>query len=305
MGPVTVLNGDTLCADPAISIRGLRKHYGDKAAVDGLDLTVVPGEVFALLGPNGAGKSTTVEILEGFRRRTSGEVRVLGQDPEHASLSWRSRLGVMFQSTSERSFLSAREALIHAARLYPNPRDVDQMLDAVGLTHKARAKPQTLSGGQRRRLDVALALIGRPELVFLDEPTTGFDPQARRQFWDLIESLRGEGTTVMLTTHYLDEAEHLADRIGIVATGRLIALDTPAGLRSRAQESVVRWREDGHMTSHATSTPTAFITDLAARMGAEIPDLSVTKPSLEDVYLELIGTGDTSADAHTDEEAQA
>lgn len=291
---------------PAISISGLHKHYGPKRAVNGLDLTIEEGEVFALLGPNGAGKSTTVEILEGFRKRTAGQVTVLGQDPHHPSRDWRADIGVMFQSTSDRSFLSAREALTHASRLYPNPRDVDETLDAVGLTEKANAKPQTLSGGQRRRLDVALAVIGRPRLVFLDEPTTGFDPEARRRFWRLIDSLRGDGTTIMLTTHYLDEAEYLADRIGIVADGKLIALDTPAGLRRRATDSTVRWREDADTRSATTPTPTALVTELAARFGGEVPDLTVTKPSLEDIYLDLIGASAAQADREADaEEARA
>lgn len=279
----------------AIAITGLRKHYGDKRAVDGLDLDIAEGEVFALLGPNGAGKSTTVEILEGFRRRTAGDVNVLGCDPAHPTRDWRAAIGIMLQSTSERSFLSAREALTHASRLYPNPRDVDETLDAVGLTEKANAKPQTLSGGQRRRLDVALAVIGRPRLVFLDEPTTGFDPEARRQFWRLIESLRGDGSTIMLTTHYLDEAEYLADRIGIVSSGKLIALDTPAGLRARASDSVVQWREGGGIHTEQTATPTALVTALAARLGGEVPELTVSKPSLEDIYLDLIGTHSESA----------
>ncbi len=274
---------------PAISIAGLRKTYGDKHAVDGLDLTIAEAEVFAFLGPNGAGKTTTIEILEGFRKRTSGDVTVLGIDPHHADRDWRTQVGIMLQSTSERSFLSAREALTHASRLYPNPRDVEETLDAVGLSEKANAKPQTLSGGQRRRLDVALAVIGRPRLVFLDEPTTGFDPEARRQFWGLIEGLRGDGTTIMLSTHYLEEAEHLADRIGIVAAGKLIALDTPSKLRALASGSIVRWEENGVMRSESTPTPTSLVRELAARHQGEIPELSVIKPSLEDVYLDLIG----------------
>ena len=273
----------------AITIADLRKTYGDKKAVDGLDLTIDEGEVFALLGPNGAGKTTTIEILEGFRRRTSGEVSVLGIDPHDADRVWRTQVGIMLQSTSDRSFLSAREALTHAARLYPHPRDVDETLESVGLTEKANAKPQTLSGGQRRRLDVALAVIGRPRLVFLDEPTTGFDPEARRQFWGLIEGLRGDGTTIMLSTHYLDEAEHLADRIGIVAAGRLIALDTAQALRGRAAGSIVRWSDKSGARSEATATPTDLVRRLASEFEGEIPDLSITKPSLEDVYLELIG----------------
>lgn len=272
----------------AISITGLTKHYGELKAVNGLDLEILSGEVFALLGPNGAGKSTTVEILEGFRKRTSGSVSVLGRDPEHPTRDWRCELGIMLQSTSERSLLSAREALTHASRLYPNPRDVDEALEAVGLIDKANAKPQTLSGGQRRRLDVALAIVGRPKLVFLDEPTTGFDPEARRQFWGLIESLRDGGTTIVLTTHYLDEAEYLADRIGIIDAGKLIALDTPQGLRSTATHSRITWTENGPQSLN-TTTPTAALRELTARFDGEIPDLTITKPSLEDIYLDLIG----------------
>jgi ABC-2 type transport system ATP-binding protein len=279
----------------AITIANLRKTYGEKNAVDGLDLTISEGEVFALLGPNGAGKTTTIEILEGFRKRTSGEVTVLGKDPHHADRDWRTQVGIMLQSTSDRSFLTAREALAHSARLYPHPRDVDETLDAVGLTEKASAKPQTLSGGQRRRLDVALAVIGRPRLVFLDEPTTGFDPEARRQFWGLIEGLRGDGTTIMLTTHYLEEAEHLADRIGIVANGKLIALDTAENLRATASHTHVKWTEGGKPHSVETATPTAVLRELTTRLAGEIPDLSVTRPSLEDVYLDLIGAQEVSA----------
>lgn len=275
----------------AITVSGLTKHYGDKHAVDGLDLEIFTGEVFALLGPNGAGKSTTVEILEGFRKRTAGDVSVLGVDPQHAGSHWRERVGVMLQATSMRSLLSAREALVHAASQYPNPRDVDETLEAVGLTDKANSKPQTLSGGQRRRLDVALAVIGSPELLFLDEPTTGFDPEARRQFWRLIESLRGDGATILLTTHYLDEADYLADRIAIIADGTLVALDTPDGLRARAAHARVSWEgADGPRTVE-TDTPSAVLRDLLSEHSGEVPGLNVVRPSLEDVYLSLIGHG--------------
>lgn len=273
----------------AIEISGLRKHYGDKKAVDGLDLSIGTGEVFALLGPNGAGKSTTVEILEGYRQRTGGEVRVLGADPYQGGREWRERIGIMLQTTSERNFLTAREALTHASRLYPNPRGVEETIAAVGLEEKANAKPQTLSGGQRRRLDVALAVVGNPELVFLDEPTTGFDPEARRQFWTLIESLREGGTTILLTTHYLDEADYLADRIAIIAEGRLVAVDTPVGLRSRATAAVVSWREGGERRRESTTEPSAFLRSLLARLSGEVQQLEVRHPSLEDVYLELTG----------------
>lgn len=272
-------------------VTGLTKVYGSKRAVDGLDLEVRTGEVFALLGPNGAGKSTTVEILEGFRRRTAGEVRVLGIDPHDADRGWRERVGVMLQATSMRSLLSAREALVHAASQYPNPRDVDETLEAVGLAEKANAKPQTLSGGQRRRLDVALAVVGRPELLFLDEPTTGFDPEARRQFWRLIESLREDGATILLTTHYLDEADYLADRIAIIADGSLVALDTPQGLRARAAQARVTWNDAEGPHTVETDTPSEVLRDLLAKHSGEVPGLSVVRPSLEDVYLSLIGHG--------------
>ena len=290
-------------SEHAIAVSGLRKHYGDLHAVDGLDLEIPMGEVFALLGPNGAGKSTTVEILEGFRKRTGGDVEVLGIDPQHAPKSWRRRVGIMLQSTSSATALTARESVAYAASLYPHPRDVDETLETVGLGEKAGARVATLSGGQQRRLDVALAIVGRPELVFLDEPTTGFDPEARRQFWSLIEALRGDGTTIVLTTHYLDEADRLADRIGIIAAGRLVALDTPSGLRSRAADARVTWIDDG--TSHAeeTSNPTAFLRELLANHEGEIEGLQVVHPSLEDVYLRLID--DASRDAAQREEASA
>lgn len=275
----------------AITVTGLTKHYGDKHAVDGLDLEIFTGEVFALLGPNGAGKSTTVEILEGFRKRTGGDVTVLGIDPQRADRGWRERVGIMLQATSIRSLLSAREALVHAASLYPNPRDVDETLAAVGLTDKANAKPQTLSGGQRRRLDVALAVIGRPELLFLDEPTTGFDPEARRQFWKLIESLRSDGATILLTTHYLDEAEYLADRIAIIADGVMVALDTPDGLRARAAHARVSWEDSEGPHMIETDAPSEVLRGLLARYPGEIAGLNVVRPSLEDVYLSLIGQG--------------
>lgn len=283
-------------SDAVVQVRGLVKSYGGVRAVDELDLTIERGEVFALLGPNGAGKSTTVEILEGFRTRDGGEVSVLGTDPIMATRSWRERVGLMLQSTSPRSFLTAREALQHASKLYGHPRGVEDTLAAVGLTDKADEKPQELSGGQRRRLDVALAVIGRPELIFLDEPTTGFDPEARRQFWHLIGTLTEDGTTVVLTTHYLDEADHLADRIGILSGGRLVALDTPAGLRSLASGARVTWREEGTAHTVQTSAPTALLRDLLARHDGEVPGLEVVHPSLEDVYLDLLGqTADAGA----------
>ncbi|MFV0634072.1 ABC transporter ATP-binding protein [Demequina sp.] len=280
---------------PAIAVTGLRKTYGDNHAVNGLDLEVRRGEVFALLGPNGAGKSTTVEILEGFRRRTAGDVEVLGVDPAHATRAWRERVGLMLQNTSGQSFLTARETLVHASKLYPSPRDVDETLAAVGLTAKADEKPQKLSGGQRRRLDVAVAVIGRPELVFLDEPTTGFDPEARRQFWDMISALKDDGTTVVLTTHYLDEAERLADRIGIIAAGALVALDTPSGLRSRATTTQVSWLDHGEHRTEDTATPGEFLRTLLAAHDGEVPGLEVRRASLEDVYLDLVGISEVAA----------
>lgn len=273
----------------AITIRGLRKSYGGRPAVDGLDLDIHAGEVFALLGPNGAGKTTTVEILEGFRNRDGGEVSVLGADPYGAGLAWRDRIGIVLQSTGGLDLLTPREAVASTAKAYSDPRDADEVIDAVGLREKADTRIVGLSGGQRRRLDVALGIVGRPELLFLDEPTTGFDPQARRDFWDLIRALAGEGTTIVLTTHYLDEAENLADRVGVIAAGRLLALDTPAALGGRsAEEATLSWEEDGVRRSVRTATPAADIGSLAARFGGEVPGLTVTRPSLEDTYLSLI-----------------
>jgi len=217
-------------APAIVSVRGLRKSYGTKRAVDGLDLTIYQGECFALLGPNGAGKTTTVEILEGFRKRDGGEVTVLGEDPQRASRIWRSRVGLVLQESSDLEYLSVAEAVGSTAMYYPNPRNVDEVISAVGLANQRSARITSLSGGQRRRVDVALAIIGNPDLLFLDEPTTGFDPEARREFWSLVESLKADGTTVVLTTHYMEEAAALADRIGVVIDGRLAALDSPTGL---------------------------------------------------------------------------
>jgi ABC-2 type transport system ATP-binding protein len=276
--------------DAAISIRGLGKRYGDFAAVDGLDLDIRRGEIFALLGPNGAGKTTTVEICEGYRSRDAGEVRVLGEDPARAKRAWKAQLGIVLQSGSGESQLTVREMLTAQASYYADPRNPDEVLDLVGLTEKAGVRGKTLSGGQRRRLDVALGIVGRPTLLFLDEPTTGFDPEARRQFWSLIRSLRELGTTMLLTTHYLDEAEALADRVGVIARGRLIEVAVPAVLGGReTAAAVVRWTENGTRQSAQTQTPTAFVRDLAARFPGEVPDLAVARPSLEDVYLRMIG----------------
>jgi ABC-2 type transport system ATP-binding protein len=274
--------------DAAISIRGLVKRYGDFAAVDGLDLDIRRGEIFALLGPNGAGKTTTVEICEGYRNRDAGEVRVLGADPADGARAWKAKLGIVLQSGAGDSQLTCRELLQAQASYYADPRDPDEVLALVGLTEKARSRGRSLSGGQRRRLDVALGIIGGPTLLFLDEPTTGFDPEARRQFWSLIRSLRELGTTMLLTTHYLDEAEALADRVGVIARGRLVEVAVPSALGGReSAPAVVSWTEDGARRTEATATPTAFVRDLAARFPDEVPDLAVTRPTLEDVYLEL------------------
>jgi ABC-2 type transport system ATP-binding protein len=278
--------------EAAISIRGLVKRYGQFTAVDALDLDIRRGEIFALLGPNGAGKTTTVEICEGYRSRDGGEVRVLGEDPARGARAWKARIGIVLQSNSGESQLSVRETVASRADLYADPRDPDEVLELVGLTEKARVRGQALSGGQRRRLDVALGIVGRPELLFLDEPTTGFDPEARRQFWTLIRSLRELGTTMLLTTHYLDEAETLADRVGVITSGRLAQVAVPALIGGReTAPAVVSWTENGARRYTETATPTAFVRDLATRFPGEVPDLAVARPTLEDVYLRMIGDG--------------
>ncbi|MCZ7418784.1 ABC transporter ATP-binding protein [Verrucosispora sp. WMMA2121] len=277
--------------DVAIRVRGLRKTYGGPPAVAGLNLDVHRGEVFALLGPNGAGKTTTVEILEGYRQRDSGEVRVLDVDPANPTRDWRGRVGIVFQGTGEFDELSVAEVVHHFAGFYPDADDPDKVIERVGLTAKARARTHTLSGGQKRRLDVALGIIGRPELLFLDEPTTGFDPEARREFWELIRDLAAAGTTIVLTTHYLDEAEALADRVGVIAGGRLVEVAAPNQLGDRQEAlATVSWRTpDGTLDSTQSATPTALVADLAARFGGEVPGLTVTRPTLEDIYLTMIG----------------
>jgi len=278
--------------DSAIRIRGLRKAYGDFVAVSGLDLDVLAGECFALLGPNGAGKTTTVEILEGFRPRTAGEVSVIGTDPAHPTRDWRARVGIVLQSTGEFEALSVGEIVEHFATYYPAPRDPQEVIAAVGLSEKVGARSSALSGGQRRRLDVALSIIGRPEMLFLDEPTTGFDPEARIEFWDLIKSLRGEGTTILLTTHYLEEAEELADRVGVIVGGELVEVNRPAVLGGRDQAAtVVSWDGPSGRLSQETETPTAFVQQLASELGGEVPGLTVARPTLEDIYLRMIGKG--------------
>ncbi|NKY40537.1 ABC transporter ATP-binding protein [Cellulomonas septica] len=281
---------------PAIEVAGLRKRYGPKQAVDGLDLRVDRGEIVAILGPNGAGKTTTVEILEGYRHRDEGHVRVLGEDPQTAGRVWRSRLGIVLQGTNDLAEATVGELVRHFSRFYPDPRDPDEVIDAVGLREKVRTRARQLSGGQRRRLDVALGIVGRPELVFLDEPTTGFDPQARRSFWDLVEGLRADGTTILLTTHYLEEAERLADRLVVVASGHVVAEGTPADLGGRdARRALVRWVEDGRRHEVRTHDASRTVADLLARLG-DVPGLEVLRPTLEDVYLGLLQGADSPAD---------
>jgi ABC-2 type transport system ATP-binding protein len=276
--------------DAAISVRGLVKRYGDRTAVDGLDLDIRRGEIFALLGPNGAGKTTTVEVLEGFRDRDGGALQVLGVDPATGGRRWKAELGIVLQSGTGDSQLTCRELLRAQASYYPGPRNPDEVLELVGLTAQAGSRGRTLSGGQRRRLDVALGIVGRPRLLFLDEPTTGFDPEARRQFWSLVRSLRELGTTILLTTHYLDEAEELADRVGVIARGRVLEVAVPGELGGRGSApAVVSWTEDGRRRTAETATPTAFVAALAARFPGEVPDLAVNRPTLEDVYLRMIG----------------
>ncbi|GMM96929.1 ABC transporter ATP-binding protein [Microbacterium sp. MTN4-26] len=276
-------------AEIAVQVQNLRKQYGRRVAVADVSFDIRAGETFALLGPNGAGKSTTVEILEGYRRRNSGDVRVLGHDPARADAAFRARIGVVLQSAGELGALSVREQLTQFAGFYPHPRDVDEVIAAVGLTELAGRRVSKLSGGQQRRVDVALGIIGRPEVLFLDEPTTGFDPAARRSFWELIRSLSAEGVTIVLTTHYLDEAAQLADRVGIIAEGRLRALggvDDVGGASARTP--IVRWREGDALRERRTDEPGAVVADLVRRLGGEPPDLQVVRPTLEDVYLDLV-----------------
>src|SRR4051812_35969733 len=281
MGPVST--------SPAIEVRGLRKAYGEHEAVRGIDFTVQRGQVFGLLGPNGAGKTTTVEVLEGYRTRDGGTVRVLGHDPESRSPQLRSRVGIVLQSCGTYPHLTVAETVEHFAALYPAPRRVDEVLALAGLDECAGRRARTLSGGQARRLDFALALVGDPELIFLDEPTTGFDPAARRAAWEVIRALRDLGKTIVLTTHYLDEAQALADRVAILQDGRILAEGAPDALGAARYR--VAWRAvDGTVEERFTEDPTELLHTLTAEAlerGERLEELSVTRPSLEDVYLEL------------------
>jgi ABC-2 type transport system ATP-binding protein len=275
--------------DIAVRVEGLRKRYGDTSAVDGVELEIGRGEVFALLGPNGAGKTTTVEILEGFRHRDGGVAEVLGQDPGRAGRAWRARIGIVLQLASAGPELTVREMVRHFAGFYPRPRDPDEVIALVGLDDQAGKRISALSGGQARRVDVALGIVGRPELLFLDEPTTGFDPQARRQFWEVVRALAAEGVTILLTTHYLEEAEALAGRLAVLAAGRVVATGTPAGLGGGSRPTRVGWDSaDGRRTVQ-TPTPTQVVAELARQFSGEVPGLTVNRPTLEDTYLELIG----------------
>ncbi len=275
----------------AIEVHDLRKVYGEHTALQGIDVSVRCGEVFALLGPNGAGKTTTVEILEGYRQRSSGEVLVLGHDPARRAASLRQRIGIVLQSSGIYSQITPREALRHWAGFYPHPRDAEEVLSLVGLTDKADVRTRKLSGGQRRRLDFALALIGDPELIFLDEPTTGFDPEARRTAWETIRSLQVLGKTILLTTHYLEEAQVLADRVAIVKEGRILAIGPPRDLGVGAAHYRVAYRDaSGETVERQTDDPTRLLHELtgeALARGEQLQELSVARPSLEDVYLEL------------------
>jgi ABC-2 type transport system ATP-binding protein len=278
---------------PAIEVRGLRKTYGAHEAVRGIDFTVAAGEVFGLLGPNGAGKTTTVEILEGYRARTAGTVSVLGEDPQLRSTGLRQRVGIVLQSCGMYRHITVREALAHWSRFYPHPRDVDEVISLAGLGEKQDERTRKLSCGQLRRLDFALALVGDPELIFLDEPTTGFDPAARRNAWETIRSLKELGKTVLLTTHYLDEAQELADRVAIIKDGRILIEGAPGSLGSSAGSAPFRivYRDrDGGIVEHDTDDPTSLLHELtgaALDRGERLEGLTVTRPTLEDIYLEL------------------
>jgi len=283
-------------AAAAIEVHALSKRYGEFEAVRGIDITVRRGEVFGLLGPNGAGKTTTVEILEGYRSRSGGEVSVLGHDPGRRSRALRRQIGIVLQSGGIYGHITPREALRHWASFYPHPRDVEEVIELAGLQEKADVRSRRLSGGQLRRLDFALALIGDPELIFLDEPTTGFDPEARRSAWETVRKLRDLGKTILLTTHYLDEAQELADRVAIVKDGRVLAIGAPRELGAGASHYRVAYRDrDGSFVERQTDDPTALLAELTAdalARGEKLEELSVGRPTLEDVYLELTADAD-------------
>ena len=289
-------------AGAAVRVTGLRKSYGSHEAVRGIDFEIAAGEVFGLLGPNGAGKTTTIEILEGYRKRDAGEVEVLGADPQKATGAWRERVGVVLQSSSLYPGLTVRESLQVFAGYYEKPRDPDEVIEIVGLAEKANARCRTLSGGQKRRLDLGLGLIGDPELLFLDEPTTGFDPGARRAAWETIRNLRSLGTTILLTTHYLDEAEQLSDRVAVLREGRIIRVGTPAELTGESALTEIRFKRDGELVVETTTDPTRRLHELtseALERGEELDGLEVKRPTLEDVYLELTADEETEPAAET------
>jgi ABC-2 type transport system ATP-binding protein len=281
---------------PAIEVTDLRKSYGSVEAVRGISFAVEPGEIYGLLGPNGAGKTTTVEILEGYRDRSAGEVRVLGRDPQERDRHLQEQVGIVLQSCGFYPRVTVREAVTHFAKAYPEPRDPEETIDLVGLDEKADARTKDLSGGQRRRLDLALALIGDPELVFLDEPTTGFDPAARRTAWEVVRRLKGLGKTVLLTTHYLDEAQELADRVAIVQDGRIVAEGPPDRLGPGSSRYRVSYLSEGRRVEHQTDDPTELLHRLtrdALARGERLEGLEVARPTLEEIYLELTREADS------------